>query len=542
MPAVAREAGVPFTGLWLDAPPDVLAGGSPIAAADASDATADVLERQLRVGDRSRGLAPARRIGGRVHRAPPRAGRPTVTKSQSVSLMESTDTGLARAAAFVERVAALQRASTAPARSAPTCPRRCTTASARSRTWSRELLPASHARARGRLAQPVLLAAGRVRSRRVGRAVPRDRRSRRGRPAVPLPRHGRAHRHAGLRRERSGGRSAPCSSRCRSSSSRYAHSEYQTVAVAAPQGRAEPHRAGRHAAPLRRQHRRRGGRERDQGGADEPRDDVAGRRRRLHRVVRRRVPRPHARRLAVTHRKKARLGFPTFDWPHIPFPVEEPRSPKETVRREERSLKQLWDLLVSGRLPHAEKSKDTYRREMDALDEFLAQPGRDVHAFVAGAARAASRPTSCRRVAPRRRRARRADSGRGRRAPDERALHAQAAAADAHLRRAARLRRGADRLGHDRPAVGARAVRSAVPARRGDLGEEGAERRPLRQRGAGDVLPGGEEVQHDVGRRLGRHGAAARAARQAGSRSGAAHRRARASAGSRRWRATTARS
>jgi 4-aminobutyrate aminotransferase-like enzyme len=25
--------------------------------------------------------------------------------------------------------------------------------------------------------------------------------------------------------------------------------------------------------------------------------------------------------LAVTHRKKARLGFPTFDWPHIPFPV-----------------------------------------------------------------------------------------------------------------------------------------------------------------------------------------------------------------------------
>ena len=86
--------------------------------------------------------------------------------------------------------------------------------------------------------------------------------------------------------------------------------------------------------------------------------------------------------LAVTHRKKARLGFPTFDWPHIPFPVEEVRSPKETARREERSLKQLWDLLVSGRLPRAEKSKDTYRREMDALDEFLSQPGQDLHAFV----------------------------------------------------------------------------------------------------------------------------------------------------------------
>jgi len=86
--------------------------------------------------------------------------------------------------------------------------------------------------------------------------------------------------------------------------------------------------------------------------------------------------------LAVTHRKKARLGFPTFDWPHIPFPVDNASSPKDTLRREERSLKQLWDLLVSGRLPHAEKSKDTYRRELDAIDEFLAQPGKDVAAFV----------------------------------------------------------------------------------------------------------------------------------------------------------------
>ena len=86
--------------------------------------------------------------------------------------------------------------------------------------------------------------------------------------------------------------------------------------------------------------------------------------------------------LAVTHRKKARLGFPTFDWPHIAFPVDEPRSPKETLRREERSLKQLWDLLVSGRMPRAEKSKDTYRREIDAIDEFLAQPDQDLTAFI----------------------------------------------------------------------------------------------------------------------------------------------------------------
>ena len=86
--------------------------------------------------------------------------------------------------------------------------------------------------------------------------------------------------------------------------------------------------------------------------------------------------------LAVTHRRKARLGFPTFDWPHIPFPVEDPDSPKETARREERTLKQLWDLLVSGRLPHADKNKEIYRREMDALDAFLAEPAPDVNAFV----------------------------------------------------------------------------------------------------------------------------------------------------------------
>jgi 4-aminobutyrate aminotransferase/(S)-3-amino-2-methylpropionate transaminase len=86
--------------------------------------------------------------------------------------------------------------------------------------------------------------------------------------------------------------------------------------------------------------------------------------------------------LAATHRKKARLGFPTFDWPHIPFPFDDATSPKETLRREERTLKQLWDLLVSGRLPHAEKSKDTYRREIDAIDEFLSKPGQDAAAFV----------------------------------------------------------------------------------------------------------------------------------------------------------------
>jgi 4-aminobutyrate aminotransferase-like enzyme len=85
--------------------------------------------------------------------------------------------------------------------------------------------------------------------------------------------------------------------------------------------------------------------------------------------------------LAVTHRKKARLGFPTFDWPHISFPVEEASSPKETARREDRSLKQLWDLLVSGRVPRAEKSKDIYRREMDAIERFFAEFAGDQDAL-----------------------------------------------------------------------------------------------------------------------------------------------------------------
>src|SRR6202030_411110 len=100
---------------------------------------------------------------------------------------------------------------------------------------------------------------------------------------------------------------------------------------------------------------------------------------------------------AVTHRKKARLGFPTFDWPHIPFPVEEAAAPEETARREERSLEQLWHVLVSGGLPHAEKSKDTYRREMDTLEEFLAQPGQDLNAFVQ-AQRASLSPDVVRRA------------------------------------------------------------------------------------------------------------------------------------------------
>ena len=78
--------------------------------------------------------------------------------------------------------------------------------------------------------------------------------------------------------------------------------------------------------------------------------------------------------LAVTQRKKAKLGFPTFDWPHVTFPALG-GSTKETARREERSLKQLWDLLLYGRLAEADRRRESFRRELEAIEAFLAAPG-----------------------------------------------------------------------------------------------------------------------------------------------------------------------
>jgi predicted kinase len=46
--AVAREAGVLFIGLWIDGPPEILARWLRERVTDASDATADVLQLQLR--------------------------------------------------------------------------------------------------------------------------------------------------------------------------------------------------------------------------------------------------------------------------------------------------------------------------------------------------------------------------------------------------------------------------------------------------------------------------------------------------------------
>ncbi len=104
-------------------------------------------------------------------------------------------------------------------------------------------------------------------------SVPRHRRSRFEGRAVSLSRHGGAHRHAGVRRERTRrhrGGAEPSAVHVLA---------LRTLGVsdrrlAAAEGGAESHRAGGHASPLRREHRRRGGGERHQIGAPESREDV----------------------------------------------------------------------------------------------------------------------------------------------------------------------------------------------------------------------------------------------------------------------------
>jgi 4-aminobutyrate aminotransferase/(S)-3-amino-2-methylpropionate transaminase len=77
--------------------------------------------------------------------------------------------------------------------------------------------------------------------------------------------------------------------------------------------------------------------------------------------------------LAVTHRRRARLGFPTFDWPHAVFPAEDPRSASRTLRRDEKSLEQVWGLLVTGRIPGAPRPREEFRRQLQACDDLLAR-------------------------------------------------------------------------------------------------------------------------------------------------------------------------
>jgi len=73
--------------------------------------------------------------------------------------------------------------------------------------------------------------------------------------------------------------------------------------------------------------------------------------------------------LAVTHRKKARFGFPTFDWPQAIFPTEDILNPAATRRREEQSLRQVWQILQGpGR-------REVFADELGKVDAFLQNQG-----------------------------------------------------------------------------------------------------------------------------------------------------------------------
>lgn len=90
--------------------------------------------------------------------------------------------------------------------------------------------------------------------------------------------------------------------------------------------------------------------------------------------------------LAVTQRKKARLGFPTFDWPHATFPFDDPRAPRATDRREEKALREIWELLITGRRGGIRRTREAFRRELAAIDGALAGPAEEIPAFVEEAA------------------------------------------------------------------------------------------------------------------------------------------------------------
>ncbi len=79
--ALAAEQGVPFTGLWLEAPPKVMRDRVAARTGDVSDATPDVVDEQLGydIGPQSFAVIdaskPARAGRCRVPRADRRGGR-----------------------------------------------------------------------------------------------------------------------------------------------------------------------------------------------------------------------------------------------------------------------------------------------------------------------------------------------------------------------------------------------------------------------------------------------------------------------------------
>jgi 4-aminobutyrate aminotransferase-like enzyme len=88
--------------------------------------------------------------------------------------------------------------------------------------------------------------------------------------------------------------------------------------------------------------------------------------------------------LAVTHRKRARLGFPTFDWPQAPWPTLDPDDGLNRTR-EERSLHRIWHLFTIGRqVTRSLKATDEqFRAELARIDSYL-ERGGSLESFAAG--------------------------------------------------------------------------------------------------------------------------------------------------------------
>ncbi len=92
--------------------------------------------------------------------------------------------------------------------------------------------------------------------------------------------------------------------------------------------------------------------------------------------------------LAVTHRKRASLGFPTFDWPQAPWPSVDA---DETVTRtrEARSLRRIYGLLAEGRHATGSHATGSHAVEDGRFSELLTridgllERGGSLDAFVA---------------------------------------------------------------------------------------------------------------------------------------------------------------
>jgi len=153
--------------------------------------------------------------------------------------------------------------------------------------------------------------------------------------------------------------------------------------------------------------------------------------------------------LAVTHRKRHGSAFDIRLAAYLVSVAKRPR-PRETERREQRSLKQLWETAGVGRLPHADKNVDTFAARCSRSTGSSPKPGGDVQDFVE-VQRALLTPDVMKRsrrvaavlVEP--------IQGEGGVRLTTRAVYAQAAAHDTRLRCAVDFRRSPDRLGDDRP-------------------------------------------------------------------------------------------